>query len=157
MLQPTLDWDGEVWPTLDEKALYSGWASVIQVGQICSVLPRFCTPISRLTLSSPHTRFHILPYFSLMVDVAIICLIADPMSLKRPKIDLPSFVLVSTHNVSSPIDHADMVARVLPQLLRWPAATTLYSYMTPFKHPGRPSTLALSVQPRCIYSLPYVE
>jgi len=82
---------------------------------------------------------------------------ADPMSLERPKMDLPSSVLVSTHKVLSPIDHADMVARVLPQLLQWPAATTLYSYMTPFKYPGRPSALALSVQPWCIYLLPYIE
>jgi len=79
------------------------------------------------------------------------------MSLGRPKVVLPSSVLVSTHKVSSPIDYADMVARVLPQILQWPAATTPYSYMTPFKHPGRPSALALSVQPRCIHSLPYVE
>ena len=50
--------------------------------------------------------------------------IADPISLKRPKMDLPSSMLVSTHKVSSPIAHADMMARVLPQLLQWPAATT---------------------------------
>jgi len=124
-----------------------------------SVLPHFCTPISRLTLSSPHTRFHILPFSSIFQShsrrrhhLSHSGHIADPMSLGRPKVDLPSSVLVSTHKVSSPIDHADMVARVLPQLLQWPA-TTPYSYMTPFKYPGRPSAFVLSVQPRCMHGV----
>jgi len=49
------------------------------------------------------------------------------------------------HKVSSPIDHADMVARILPQLLQWPAATIPLLVLCPFKYPGRPSALALSV------------
>jgi len=79
-----------------------------------------------------------------MVDVAIICLIADPMSLKRPKMDLPPSVLVSTHKVSSHIAHADMMARILPQLLQWPTATTLYSYYVPSNIPAGPLHLRLA-------------
>jgi len=73
------------------------------------------------------------------------------MSLGRPKVDLPSSVLVSTHKVSSPIDHADMVARVLSRLLQWPAATTPLLVLCPSNIPAGPLHLRLAFSHGVLY------